>query len=107
VSAGRVLAARRSSLPPGSLCRFLVDDAVRVLVCTERGELRALDGICTHEHAELADGDIEDDTLWCPFHAAGFDVHTGRATCPPAVVGLRTYAVSTIGDEIYVDREPA
>jgi 3-phenylpropionate/trans-cinnamate dioxygenase ferredoxin subunit len=101
-----VRVARVSTLPGDGILRFTVDDEVRILARTEDGEVTALDGICSHEYAELADGDLEDDVLWCPFHAAGFDVRSGKATCLPATVAVRTYDVRSDGEDILVCRDP-
>src|SRR5688500_3116659 len=69
---------------------FAVDGEERIL--TKLGdELFALDGICTHEYAELSDGEIEDETIWCPLHSSGFNVRSGKATNLPAAIALTTY----------------
>lgn len=92
-------------LSPGEMHRFDVDGTVRLLVCIEAG-LYALDGICTHEYAELEDGEVEDGILWCPLHAAGFQVTTGVVVCEPAPCALRTYAVENRDGRVFVSREP-
>ena len=83
---------------------FAVDDEERVLTRVE-GEIYALQGICTHEYAELAEGEVEEDTLWCPLHSSGFNVRTGEATNLPAVIPLRTYEVKILDGQVYVSRE--
>jgi 3-phenylpropionate/trans-cinnamate dioxygenase ferredoxin subunit len=102
-----VYAGKLSDFPASGILRVTVDDQVRVLARTEDGDVTALDGICSHEHAELADGDLEDDVLWCPFHAAGFDVRSGEAICLPATTALRTYVVRVNDDDILVCRAPS
>lgn len=82
------------AIEEGQIYPVTVDDEPRLLTKVD-GHLYAVDAICTHEYAELADGDIEDVTLWCPLHQAGFDVRTGTATNPPARIPLRTYDVQT------------
>ncbi|HET7038042.1 MAG TPA: non-heme iron oxygenase ferredoxin subunit [Thermomicrobiaceae bacterium] len=84
---------------------FVVDEEDRVLTRVE-GEIYALEGICTHEYAELSDGEVEDGTLWCPLHGSGFDVQSGKVTNLPATVPLKTYDVQVIDGTIYVAREP-
>ena len=83
---------------------FSVDDEERVLTRVN-DEIFALEGICTHEYAELAEGEIEDETLWCPLHSSGFNVRTGEVTNLPAVIPLRTYDVKIIDGQVYVSRE--
>jgi nitrite reductase/ring-hydroxylating ferredoxin subunit len=103
---GFIRVASRSDLVEGSLYEVEVDGSPRVLACLDTGVVCALDGICTHEHAELAAGDLEGVTLWCPLHAAGFDVNTGEATCLPATEPLRRYDVRVEADEVFVSQEP-
>lgn len=84
---------------------FEVDGEPRVLTKVE-GEIYALDGICTHEFAELVEGEVEDETLWCPLHGSGFNVRTGSVTSLPAVAPLPTYDVRIVDGDVYVAREP-
>lgn len=85
--------------------RFLVADVPRVLLRTEKG-FAALDGICTHQHAELAEGELDDGLLWCPRHASGFDPDTGEPVSPPALTPLRTYEVLVRDGFVEVALEP-
>jgi nitrite reductase/ring-hydroxylating ferredoxin subunit len=88
----------------GEIRRFVVDGSVRILVRLEDG-VHALDGICTHQHAELAQGEVEDGVLWCPLHGAGYDVATGSVMSSPAVDGLRRYAVCVADGRVLVARD--
>src|SRR5690554_4141127 len=50
---------------------FEVDGELRIL--TRVGdEIFACDGICTHEYAEMSEGEIEDHVIYCPLHGSGF-----------------------------------
>lgn len=51
----------------------------------------ATDGICTHEHAHLADGLVIDDFIECPKHNGRFAYRTGAAIRAPVCVNLNTY----------------
>ncbi len=53
----------------------------------------ATDGVCSHEHAQLADGLVMGSTIECPKHNGRFDYRTGEAKRAPACVDLRTYPV--------------
>ena len=91
-------------LEDGGIYPFSVDEEDRI-VCMVGDEIFALDGICTHEYAELVDGEIEDETLWCPLHSSGFSVRSGKATNLPAVLPLTTYEVLIQDNSVYVSRE--
>ena len=92
-------------LAVGGLVGFDVDGEARILVRLEEGFF-ALDGLCTHEEADLADAEIEGTTLWCPLHSAGFDVRTGSVVSPPAECPLRAYDVRVTDGGISVARRP-
>lgn len=63
-----------------------------IAICLLDEEVFAIDDICTHEHAFLSDGLIEDGCVECPLHLALFDIKTGKAQRLPATVDLKTYA---------------
>jgi 3-phenylpropionate/trans-cinnamate dioxygenase ferredoxin subunit len=102
---GYVFAMSADDLEDGGIYPFSVDEEDRI-VCVVGDEVFAMDGICTHEYAELVDGEIEDETLWCPLHSSGFSVRTGAATNLPAVLPLTTYEVKIEDNSVYVSRDP-
>ncbi len=53
----------------------------------------ATDGVCTHEHAHLADGLVVGNLIECPKHNGRFDYRSGEAKRAPVCVNLRTYKV--------------
>ena len=73
-----------------------------VLVTRVDGEILATAGVCPHEDVSLADGYLDGATLVCPGHAYGFDLHTGRCRHDASLL-LRRYAVTVVGDEVWVD----
>jgi 3-phenylpropionate/trans-cinnamate dioxygenase ferredoxin component len=68
------------------------------------GHIYAIDDVCTHEHALLSQGFIEDCAIECPLHQAKFDIATGKCLAAPATTDLNCYAVRIDGDEVYVSR---
>lgn len=60
------------------------------------------DNVCTHQHALLSDGYLEDGCIECPLHQARFDIRTGQALCAPATRGIRVYPVKLEGQSICV-----
>lgn len=98
---GWVRVMAEAEVEEGNIYGFEVDGEERILTCVA-GKICALDGICTHEYAELVEGDIEDGILWCPLHGSGFDVETGAVTNLPATTPLATYDVVVEDGEVYV-----
>ena len=70
-----------------------VDGTDPVLVVNVGGEIRAMQGICSHEYFELDKGFLTGGTLTCALHLSRFDLETGEALDPPAEVPLELYPV--------------
>jgi naphthalene 1,2-dioxygenase ferredoxin component len=64
------------------------------------GEIYATDNICTHGHARLCDGFLEDGEIECPLHQGRFDVRTGKAMCAPLTEDIRSYPVRIVEQRI-------
>jgi len=77
-------------------------DGEEILLARVGDEYFAVDALCTHAYGMLDQGDLVGHEVRCPFHAGRFDVRTGRATCPPAVRPVATYAVEVRGGDILV-----
>lgn len=84
----------------GEILRVDLPDGRALAVCNLAGEFFATDDLCTHGDASLAEGEIEDGQLVCPFHLGKFDIKTGEATGAPCTIALRTYRVAVEGDEV-------
>ena len=65
----------------------------------------ALDGLCTHEAAHLADGIVIDHVIECPMHNGRFDVRSGRALRAPACIDLRSYKTKIENGKVWIDFE--
>jgi 3-phenylpropionate/trans-cinnamate dioxygenase ferredoxin subunit len=94
--------AKRDDIPPGTAKKVVVD-GVEVLLCNVDGALYAVEDVCTHDGGPLDQGELQDCRIMCPRHGATFDVTTGAALTPPAVVPLATYPVRVEGDDVFVD----
>ncbi|MGJ8691310.1 MAG: fatty acid desaturase [Thalassotalea sp.] len=86
------------------------DDAVKVCIDgnhyavykLKSGEYHATDGICSHEHAYLADGFIENGKVLCPKHNSRFCIKTGKAINRPAKEPIKIYPVKEIDGDIHI-----
>jgi 3-phenylpropionate/trans-cinnamate dioxygenase ferredoxin component len=66
-------------------------------------EYFATDGLCTHEHAYLADGLVMDDIIECPKHNGLFNYKTGEAKGAPVCINLKTYPVRVVAGKVLID----
>lgn len=62
-----------------------------IALCLVDGECFAVGNICTHQHAYLSDGYVEDGCIECPLHQGRFDLRTGKAMGPPVSEPVPTY----------------
>lgn len=102
---GFTLAMAEDEIAEGEMQVFEVDGDPRILTRLD-GCIYALDGICTHEYAELIDGEIDEGCIYCPLHGSGFDIRTGKVMNLPAVVALPVYQVEVIDGKVYVSLDP-
>ena len=67
------------------------------------GAYFAIDNMCTHEEASLADGEISGFEVTCPLHGAKFDVRSGQVLGPPAYDDVARYPVRVSGADVEID----
>jgi len=67
------------------------------------GAYFAIDNMCTHEEASLADGEITGFEVTCPLHGAKFDVRSGQVLGPPAYDDVARYPVRVSGADVEID----
>ena len=91
-------------VPEGTMKMAFVDGTDQVIVVHTGGEMRAFQGICSHEYFELDKGFLTGNgsrganglpagTLTCALHLSRFDLADGEALDPPAEVPLMQYPV--------------
>ncbi|QKY70183.1 non-heme iron oxygenase ferredoxin subunit [Lentibacillus sp. CBA3610] len=66
------------------------------------GNVYAVEGICTHAYAELADGELDGTCLTCPLHFACFDIRDGSVLEGPAETPLRVYGAIEMDGSVWV-----
>jgi p-cumate 2,3-dioxygenase ferredoxin subunit len=86
----------------GEVIRVDLEDGRALAVYHFEGAYYATDDLCTHGEASLAEGEIEDGTILCPFHMGSFDIRTGEAVASPCYIPLKTYKVERLGDAIFL-----
>lgn len=63
----------------------------------------AINDVCTHEEASLAEGELDGDVVECALHGARFNVRTGQVLALPAVVPVQTFPLRVVGSDIEVE----
>ncbi len=62
----------------------------------------ALEDMCTHDGAEIASGEIEDDEIICPRHGARFCIRTGEVKSAPAYEDIASLEVKLVNGRIQI-----
>ena len=84
--------AELADIPEGTMQMVHVDGS-DILLVHVGGQVRAMQGICSHEYFELDKGFLTGDSLTCALHLSRFDLETGEALDPPAELPLAMYPV--------------
>lgn len=95
-------AAALSDLPPGRSLEVRVGGTALALF-NVGGTIRALSAECTHAGGPMCEGEVEDGVVTCPWHAATFDLASGRALTRPATLDLVAYPARVVGGRIEVE----
>ena len=78
-----------------------VDGRMVAVFHQENGEWHAIDDLCPHMGASLAEGFVEDKCVTCPWHAWRFDISDGTWVDNPRVK-VDSFEVKVEGDEVFV-----
>ena len=92
-------------IPVGEARTYVVEGTEVAVYRLRNGTLRALGGVCPHRGGPLADGLSDDRVVVCPLHGHTYDLSTG-AELTVGAQKVRTYTVSTNGDNIHIDTRP-
>ena len=77
-------------------------DEEQVLLLRRGDEVQAIGATCTHYGGPLADGKIDGDRVFCPWHHACFSLRSGEALEAPALDPVARYAVEVEGGRVRV-----
>ena len=93
--------AKTADIAPGQGGTFKVGDR-QVAVFNKGGEFFAIDDHCPHQGASLGAGHLDEDgAVSCPWHAWRFCVTDGK-WCDNPSLGVDTFEVRVVGDEVQV-----
>jgi 3-phenylpropionate/trans-cinnamate dioxygenase ferredoxin component len=76
-----------------------------VLVIWNEGDVVACDRACPHEQADLGLGRVAERRLFCPRHAASFDLRDGAITLGWPSPPLRLYPVRITGEQVWIEAQ--
>lgn len=97
---------RLADLKPGHIRRVEVAGQ-GVAVYNVDGRFYATQEACTHRGGPLSEGQLDETTVVCPWHASCFDITTGAVLVGPATEPLRTYRVVIDGEIGRVESQTA
>lgn len=80
-------------------------DGVPVMLLRQGGEVLAISATCTHLGGPLDEGEIEGDTVTCPWHGSVFCVRDGGLRHGPATAPQAAFAVRVENGRIAVRAE--
>src|ERR1051326_2056093 len=93
--------AASSHIREGELLGVELDGQPIVLGRLE-GVVYALSGLCSHQGAHLADGELDRSVLVCPLHNGAFDLRTGAPARLPVDTAIARYEVRESDGTVHV-----
>jgi len=90
-----------SDIAEGEIKAFDIEGK-SILLARRGDKIYALEDSCSHDGAELSDGDLVNGQIQCARHGGRFELETGAAAQMPAVVGIESFKVEIKDGEIYV-----
>src|SRR5262249_15845352 len=86
----------RPVIPIGALAegtgKTVIVDGIQVAVFNSGGQLCAIENVCPHAGASLAEGVLDGAEVLCPLHNFRFNIHTGACSTDP-ILRVRTFTV--------------
>jgi len=99
----RVRVCRVDDVIAGVLRGFAVPGVVWPIMVTRLGGvIVATPSVCPHEDVSLLDGELHGSVVTCPGHSYDIDLETGRCLHDRRL-NLRRYAVTVVGDDVWID----
>jgi 3-phenylpropionate/trans-cinnamate dioxygenase ferredoxin subunit len=68
-------------------------------------EVFVLEDVCSHADFPLSEGELDGCTIECALHGSRFDLRTGKPSGPPATLAVRTFPVTVLDGDVYIDME--
>lgn len=97
-----VTVARVGAIATGQARSFAVEERLVAVFNLGGGVYQAINDLCPHMGASLADGAVEDGMVTCPWHAWRFRLKDGT-WCDNPRIKTDAFAVRVEGDEIQIE----
>ncbi len=101
----RVRLCGKGEVEPGQMLRLDIPGLPPLAAFNVEDEVYCTSNLCTHNFAILTDGFLDGDVVECPLHGGCFSVRTGAALNFPCEKPIRTYPVTAIGEDLYIEVE--
>jgi nitrite reductase/ring-hydroxylating ferredoxin subunit len=72
-----------------------------IAIFKHKDKIYAIQNSCPHQNADLADGYIKEEKIYCPHHHWAFELATGAYSFNPEIF-LKTFEVKINGNIIFV-----
>ncbi len=92
-----------TDLPDNRLTRVEAE-GVRLLLVRQKGQIYALDEVCSHLGGPLSEGQLGECVVTCPWHASTFALDDGRVLNGPATFPQRRYKTRVRDGRIEIAR---
>jgi nitrite reductase (NADH) small subunit len=90
--------ATTSDVSPGQ-GHIVEVDGNQIAIWNINGTYYAFQNICPHRGGPVGEGEVEDNTITCPWHGFRFDLRTGTCAFNPAMK-LTLYDIQVDGSDI-------
>ena len=100
-----VTLAKVGAIPEGQGSAFAVGDNLVAVFNLGGGQYYAINDLCPHMGASLAEGSVEDGMVTCSWHAWRFRLSDGT-WCDNPRIKTEAYEVRVVDDEIQVKVPP-
>lgn len=90
-----------NALPENTLCKTRAN-GTNILLVRQAGNIFAINETCSHAGGPLSEGQLEKDTVICPWHGSRFCLVDGKVLDGPATFKAPVYQVRESGGQVEV-----
>ena len=96
------LLCKTEEVPENEIKQFTAKGK-EILVINQNMKFYCLESRCTHAGAPLAEGEVENGVLQCPWHGSRFKIETGEVVRGPAKKQLPIYNCIVKDNGVFVE----